>query len=84
MIKTTIGVEGMMCRNCENHVNEAIQQDFDIKRVTSSHEENKTEIISDGELSEEKLKNTIGLVGYKMTSYETAPFEKKGFSAFKK
>ena len=44
MIKTTIGVEGMMCRNCENHVNEAIQQDFDIKRVTSSHEENKTEI----------------------------------------
>ena len=84
MIKTTIGVEGMMCHNCENHVNEAVERTFDIKKVTSSHENNSTEIISDGEISEEELKRVINIVGYKMTSYESAPYEKKGFSDFKK
>ncbi|MBQ1302882.1 MAG: hypothetical protein IIY29_06015 [Firmicutes bacterium] len=84
MIKTTIGVEGMMCHKCEAHVNEALERDFDIKKVESFHEENKTEIISEKELDEEELKRAINIVGYKMTSYETAPYEKKGFSSFKK
>ena len=84
MIKTIIGVEGMMCHNCERHVNEALQNAFDIRKVTSSHEEDRTEILSEETLSEEDLKKTIGSAGYKMVSYESVPYEKKGFSAFKK
>ena len=84
MIKTTIGVKGMMCQNCERHMNEAVKEIFEIKSVTSSHEENRTEIISEGQLPEEELKKAVEKAGYEMTSYETAPYEKKGFSDFKK
>lgn len=32
MIKTTVGIDGMMCGMCESHVNDAIRKSFDIKR----------------------------------------------------
>ena len=76
MIKTTIGVEGMMCHKCEAHVNEALERDFDIKKVESFHEENKTEIISEKELDEEELKRAINIVGYKKTDANGTVTEK--------
>lgn len=84
MIKTTIGVEGMMCHNCEKHMDDAIRETFGVRKVNSSHEENRTEIISEEPIAEEELRKTVEQTGYRMTSYETAPYEKKGFSAFKK
>ncbi len=84
MIKTTLGIKGMMCHNCERHVNEAVQEIFAVKKVTSSHEADQTEIISEGELAEEELRKVIEKAGYEMTSFESEPFEKKGFSAFRK
>lgn len=43
MIKTTVGIDGMMCGMCEDHVNDAIRKSFDIKKVSSStqQEENR-------------------------------------------
>ncbi len=84
MIKTTLGIDGMMCGMCESHVNDAIRKEFNVKKVSSSHSKNKTEIISEDPLDETKLKSAIDATGYKVVSVETEPYEKKGFSLFHK
>ena len=33
MIKTTLGIEGMMCGMCESHINNAIRNNFKVKRL---------------------------------------------------
>ena len=47
MVKTIVGVDGMMCGMCESHVNEAVRNAFSIKKVSSSHGKKQTEIISE-------------------------------------
>ena len=84
MFKTTLNVDGMACSMCEAHVNDAIRKSFDVKKVTSSHSKGKTEIISEAELDEVKLKKAIDETGYKVVSLKTEPYERKGFSLFKK
>lgn len=84
MIKTTVKVEGMMCGMCEAHVNDAVRKEFSVKNVTSSHSAGTTEIISEQPLDTEKVKAVIEASGYKVLSAESAPYEKKGFSIFKK
>ena len=37
MVKTFVNVDGMMCGMCESHINDAIRQAMQVKRVTSSH-----------------------------------------------
>lgn len=41
MIKITLDVEGMACGMCEAHVNNAVRQNFAVKKVTSSHTKGK-------------------------------------------
>jgi len=81
MTKTTVQVEGMMCGNCEKHVNNALNSAFSLKKVTSSHDKNLTEIISESPLDEEKVRQTIESAGYKAVSVSSEPYEKK-FSLF--
>lgn len=33
MLKITLRIEGMACGMCEAHVNDAVRQNFDIKKV---------------------------------------------------
>ena len=82
MVKTTLGIDGMMCGMCESHMNDAIRNNFDVKKVTSSHSKKQTEVISEEELDEGKLKEVVEKTGYQLTSVETEPYEKKGFSLF--
>ena len=82
MIKTTLGIEGMMCGMCESHMNDAIRNNFKVKKVNSSHVNKTTEIISEGQLDEDKLKQVVADTGYTMTSINTEEYEKKGFSLF--
>ena len=46
MTKTVVTVEGMMCRMCEKHVNEAVERAFPVESVHSDHEKKSTEILS--------------------------------------
>ena len=64
MITTTIKVEGMMCPHCEARVNKAIQDAFDVKEVTSSHEKNETVILSEKELDRAEVIEVIKKAGY--------------------
>ena len=82
MIKITATVEGMTCGMCEAHINDAVRQNFKVKKVTSSHSKGKTEILAEVPLGDEKLKDVIGKSGYTVTGIHTETNKKKGFSLF--
>lgn len=78
MVKTTVKIDGMMCGMCEAHVNDAIRANFKVKKVTSSHSKNETEITSEQPLDEEKVKEVVNATGYTFVSLSSEEVEKKG------
>lgn len=85
MVKTILGIDGMMCPMCEAHVNDAIRRDFKVKKVTSSHKEKRTVIESESALDRDSLQKTVEDMGYTLLDVSVEEFEKKGFfSALKK
>ena len=84
MVKTTVHVEGMACNMCEAHINDAVRNNFNIKKVTSSHKTGITEIISENPIDEDNIKKVISNDGYTVTDVKSEPYEKKGFSFFGK
>lgn len=84
MIKTVLEVKGMACGMCESHVNEAIRNAFSVKKVTSSHAKNETEIISEEPLDEGKIKSVIAETGYELGAIKSEPYQKKGLFSFGK
>lgn len=76
MIKTTVKIEGMMCKNCERHMTEAIEKAFGAKKVTSSHKDGESVIISEAPLDRAKLEETVKNAGYTFVSVSEE--EKKG------
>ena len=84
MIKTTLGIEGMMCGMCESHMNDAIRNNFDVKKVTSSHSKKQTVIITEQDIDEQELKAVIDGTGYESGAVKKEPYEKKGLFGFLK
>ena len=83
MIKTTLRIDGMMCSMCEAHINDAIRNNFDVKKVSSSHKSGKTQITSDSALDFEKLKAVIDKTGYTLVSCEGIEEIKKKLNFFR-
>ena len=84
MIKLTVGIEGMACGMCEAHINEAVRNAFQVKKVSSSHTKKQTVIIAEKNIPEQELKNVVAKAGYDAISVSSEPYEKKGlFSAFR-
>ena len=85
MIKTTVKVDGMMCGMCESHINDAVRNAIEVKKVSSSHKKGTTEILTEQPVDEEKVKAAIEATGYKVLGITTGEAEeKKGFSLFHK
>ena len=84
MVKTVVNVDGMMCGMCESHINDAIRQAMQVKKVTSSHGKGETVVISPEELDQEALKKVVEATGYQVLSVSTEPYEKKGLFSFGK
>ena len=83
MVKITVEIEGMACGMCEAHINEAVRNTFQVKKVTSSHTKKQTVIIAEKDIPEQELKDVITKAGYDAVSVSSEPYEKKGmFSAF--
>ena len=76
MIKTTVKIDGMMCKNCERHMTEALEAAFAAKKVTSSHKDGESVILSEAPLDREKLEDTVKAAGYTFVSVSEE--EKKG------
>ena len=84
MVKITVGIEGMACGMCEAHINEAVRNTFQVKKVSSSHTKKQTVIIAEKDIPEQELKNVVAEAGYDAVSVSSEPYEKKGlFSAFR-
>lgn len=84
MVKITLKIDGMACGMCEAHVNDAVRKAFAVKKVTSSHTKGTTEILAEQPLDEAALKSAIEATGYAVTAIRTVPYERKGFSLFRK
>jgi copper chaperone CopZ len=82
MNKITVKIDGMMCGMCESHVNDAVRRAFPVKKVTSSHSKGITEILTESQINEEKLKAAIEETGYQVLDISIEPYEKKKFSLF--
>lgn len=70
MTQTVLKIEGMACGMCESHVNDAIRNNFSVKKVKSSHKKGETVIKSEEPLDAEKLKRVIADTGYTLVSIE--------------
>ena len=82
MLKITVGVDGMMCGMCENHINDAIRKAFSVKKVTSSHSKGQTVILTEQDIDEAEIRKAIDATGYTVTSFAKEPYEKKGLFSF--
>ncbi len=78
MVKLTVGIEGMACGMCEAHVNEAVRNAFQVKKVTSSHTKKQAIIIAENDIPEQELKDVIAKAGYDAVSVSSEPYKKKG------
>ncbi|MCM1047188.1 MAG: cation transporter [Clostridiales bacterium] len=81
MVKITLGVEGMACGMCEAHINDAVRNAFQVKKVTSSHTKKQTVIIAGQDIPEQELKDVVAKTGYEVVSVSSEPYEKKGLFA---
>lgn len=85
MIKTVLKIDGMMCEMCESHVNDAVRNTVNVKKVSSSHKKGETEILSEDNVNVPAVISAIEKTGYQVLDVRSEPYEKKGFfSKFKK
>ena len=66
MKETILIVNGMMCGGCENRVKNAIKNIEGVENVTADHNTGKVIVISDNEVSEEIIKETLEDIGYEV------------------
>lgn len=78
MFRIVLEIDGMACGMCESHINDAVRRNFKVKKVTSSHRKNQTEIIAEEQLDEALIKKSIEEGGYKILKITQEPYEKKG------
>lgn len=79
MIKTTVGIEGMVCEMCEAHINDVIRRTFSVKSAKADRRKKRCVVVSDEPLDEALLAKAIAEIGYKLTSVSSEPYQKKGF-----
>ena len=78
MCQTTMKMEGMMCGMCESHMNDAVRNKFNPKKVTSSRKDNETVIISKERIDEDELRKVVTDTGYEAGEVTVEEYEKKG------
>ncbi len=78
MYEIILKVDGMKCGMCEAHVNDAVRDNFNVKKVRSSHSKGQTVILTEEDMDEKKLSNIISATGYIVTEVQKKPYEKKG------
>ncbi len=79
MYEYRLEIHGMMCGMCESHINDAIRNNFDVKKVTSDRRKDETVILSKEKLDENKLLEVIKATGYDYKGMQVNEVEEKGF-----
>ena len=78
MVRYIVEVEGMQCGMCEAHVNDAVRNAFQVKKVSSSHTKKQTVILANDTIDEEAIRNVIDNTGYKALSVHSESYKKNG------
>ncbi|MCR4787132.1 MAG: heavy-metal-associated domain-containing protein [Lachnospiraceae bacterium] len=72
MVKTRVTIEGMMCKNCEKHMLEAMKKNLaGAKKISVSHKTGSAEFVSDAPIEETAIKEVVEDAGYTFVSCET-------------
>lgn len=79
MTETIIGIDGMMCDMCEAHINDAIRKHFTVKSAKSDRRKKRCVVVSEEPLDEAEVQQVISSTGYEFLSFESKPYQKKGF-----
>ncbi|WP_329887475.1 heavy-metal-associated domain-containing protein [Pseudoramibacter faecis] len=80
MIKTTIKIEGMVCRMCEAHICDTIRKTVpSAKKVAASRSKKEASLRTEDAVDTDLLKSAVNAGGYSCLSVESAPCEKKGW-----
>lgn len=72
MIKTIVKIDGMMCGMCESHINDAIRNNFQVKKVKASKRKGEAVITSETPVDSAKMKEIIEGTGYHFISCESS------------
>ncbi len=65
-MKYILKIDGMYCSMCESHVNDAIRNNFQVKKVKSKHKTGDVLIETINPIDLEKLTNILNSTGYKV------------------
>ena len=68
LIKKTITVEGMMCSNCEKHVQEALEKIEGVKSAVANHKKSKVTVKLSPSVPENLLEQAVTEAGYRYSS----------------
>ena len=79
MNKVTLEIGGMSCGMCEAHINDAVRKALPVKKVSSSHTNGETVILSEEALDEQAVRDAINATGYEVKAVTGAPYQKKCF-----
>ena len=69
MYKTIVGIEGMACGMCEEHICSTIKKAFEVNKVKASRSKKCAEIITELPLDEKAVRDAIAPTGYEVTSF---------------
>ena len=67
----TLHIKGMMCSNCENHVRTALEGIQGVGTVQVSHTAGTAQVLLDGTVANDALKQAVKQAGYKITAIES-------------
>ena len=78
MIKTTVGIDGMMCSMCEAHISDLIRKTLpEAKKLAVSRKKREASFISDEAPDAELLRAAIAETGYTCLSVTSEPYVKR-------
>ncbi len=64
MKEITFKVEGMMCKGCENRVQNALKTIKEVEEVVANHEDGTVKVTLNQDISETLIKEKIEDIGY--------------------
>lgn len=78
MYKIVLKINGMKCGMCESHVNDIIRKNFNVKKVTSSHNKGETVFFTKDDVSKDDVEKVLSPTGYILEDYTKSEAIKKG------
>ena len=79
MTTITVKIDGMMCGQCEAHVNDAFRRKLSPKKVSSSSRKKETVLVVENDVPDEEIIAALEGTGYRVEGIARGEERKKGF-----